>query len=327
MADHARQSVQVRLEKVRSGPHAGEHDETGEALRHLLDQIGPAAAARQPARPASPAGKSPISTGCIPWFRRFCRNCPNPVRSTSRGASVSRRSPRGLISSMMVCNGSIGFSTNSASVQIRTRALVWGERRMFRKPPRSSAAAPPSCRISPKFRFARNSGTAQAPETTEICAFASVGGEPADVLLIGGAELKALPLAPRVPDQAGQEGLRIVVAQAAHCRSARHCRPFRHRRIRTRFGRKEMAVHPRAGHLAQPGLEIVEDVGKALKDGIGRAGLAIFPAARRESGSACKAPAAPSVRRSTALENSRSILPGFGSAIVGAPGSPFRNAP
>ncbi len=113
---------------------------------------------------------------------------------------------------------------------------------------------------------------------TEICAFESRRHEPADVLIVARAELKTLPFTAGVPDQVGQKRRRVVVAQlhavaqraAIDCLLARELHPS---------GRKQRAVHPRADHLAQPVLEILEQVAEPLKHRIGRAGLAVFPAA------------------------------------------------
>ena len=62
---------------------------------------------------------------------------------------------------------------NSASVQIRIRALAHSERNTFRCSLSICCKSAASFRMSEKFLFDLKSGMAHAPVITEICAFGS----------------------------------------------------------------------------------------------------------------------------------------------------------
>jgi hypothetical protein len=107
-----------------------------------------------------------------------------------------------------------------------------------------------------------------------------LGDVPAQKLAVAGAELEALPLPPRVPDQVAQEHLGVVVADSRVVGQ----RPGIARLPPLPFdavGGEQVAVDARARRPREPRLPVEEQLGEALEDRIGSGGDAVLPALAR----------------------------------------------
>ena len=99
---------------------------------------------------------------------------------------------------------------------------------------------------------------------------------PIDLLIVPRAELEALTLPLRVPEQVAEEHLRVVVAHLWHVRQCPAEMRLPAVKLDT-FRCKEVPVNPRIGLFCQPGFKILEELREALEHRIGRACHAVFP--------------------------------------------------